>query len=61
MNEEKLQKLLNDKDVTQLELADAVGVSQAFMSMVVRGLKEPSLTVLKRMAEYLDVTVNDLV
>ena len=52
--------LLDDKGVTQAELAESVGVSQPFMSNVVRGYKLPSVAVTKRIAEHLGVSVDEL-
>jgi len=60
MNGKKIKHILIDKNISQLELAQAAGVSQAFMSYVLKGLKEPSLKVIKRMADYLGVTVDEI-
>ena len=58
---EKLKRAMDNKNVTQAELAEAVGVTQAFMSYMVNGLKKPSVDVLKRAAEYLHVSMEDLI
>jgi len=57
---EKLKRAMDNCDVTQAELAEAVGVTQAFMSYMVNGIKKPSIDVLKRVAEYLHVSMEDL-
>ena len=61
MNGKKLKHLLIDKEVSQIELAEACGVSQAFISYVIKGYKAPSVAVLKRMADYLKISVDELI
>lgn len=61
MNTDKLKELLKEKNIQQQELAEAVGVSQPFISYVMRGLKDPSLTQLKRIANFLEVTVDEII
>ena len=58
---EKLKRVLEEKKVTQAELAENVGVSQAFVSYMIKGFKEPSVALLKRIAEYLNVKIDDLI
>ena len=60
INYPKLKQLMDSRSVTQAELADAVGVSEAAISYILRGLKQPSLAVAQRMAEFLGVTVDEL-
>lgn len=57
----KLENVLKAKGVSQAKLAEDVGVSQAFVSYMIKGYKQPSVTLLKRMAEYLDVTADELI
>lgn len=61
INHEKIAELIHDKGLEQKALAEEVGVSEAMMSFIVRGLKEPSLTVLTRIAKALDVPVAELI
>lgn len=44
--------------IQQTNLAEAAGVSQAFISGVVKGVKLPSLAAAKRMAEYLGISID---
>ena len=60
-NHEKIAELIRAKGIEQKALAEEVGVSEAMMSFIVRGLKEPSLTVLTRIAKALDVPVAELI
>ncbi len=61
MNGEKLKALLDEKGIQQAELAENVGVSQAFISYLIKGLKQPSLVLIKRIADYLQVPIDELV
>jgi transcriptional regulator with XRE-family HTH domain len=61
INHEKIAELIHEKGIEQKALAEEVGVSEAMMSFIVRGLKEPSLTVLTRIAKALDVPVAELI
>lgn len=58
---DKLKTLMEEKNVLQEELATAVGVSQTFISYILNGFKTPSLDVAKRIADYLGVTVDELI
>ena len=56
----KLKELIEKRNVSQAKLAEIAGVSQAFISNVLKGYKTPSVAVLKRIADYFDVTVDCL-
>ena len=57
----KLQDILYDRRISQHEIAEVAGVSDAFMSNILSGKKLPSVTVLKRIAKHLNVLMDDLV
>lgn len=61
MNLEKIKNLMSAQKVTQTELASVAGTSQAFISYVMDGTKIPSVAVLKRIADRLGVTMDELV
>lgn len=61
VNQEKIKELLGEKGIEQKALAAQVGISEAMMSFIVNGLKEPSLTVLSRIAKVLGVPVAELI
>lgn len=61
MNLEKIKNLMSAQKVTQAELARVAGTSQAFISFVMDGTKIPSVAVLKRIADRLGVTMDELV
>ena len=50
---EKINKLLKEKDMTQQELADAIGVKQSTVSLWARGKTEPGGEVVKKIFEVL--------
>lgn len=45
-------------DTKQSELADAVGIAQSHISAIERGQKEPSATILLRIAKQYEKTVD---
>lgn len=57
----KLKHLLVDRDVSQKKLSEVTGSSEAYVSQVLSGVKNPSLSFLKKIAEFLDVKLDDLV
>lgn len=57
----RLEALLQVRGMTQLELAARVGVTRAAMSRYVSGDREPRFVTLVRIAEELDVSVEELV
>lgn len=58
---QRLAALLQERGMTQLELAASVGVTRAAMSRYVSGDREPQFVTLVRIAEELDAHVEDLV
>ena len=57
---QRLKALLEERGMTQLELAARVGVTRAAMSRYVSGDREPRFVTLVRIVEELDVRVEDL-
>ena len=64
MLQQKLGKRIGDlrrgKKLTQEQLAEAVGCSVDFISLVERGVNAPSVAGLERFAEVLRVEVKEL-
>ncbi len=48
------------KGLTQKELAQELGMSRSFYGLIETGLREPSMDVAIKMAEYFDTTIEDL-
>ncbi|QCP88118.1 XRE family transcriptional regulator [Cereibacter sphaeroides] len=55
-----LGKVLRARGVTQTKLADAVGLTTGYVSLLVSNNRKPSHEVLLSIADYLGVSVNDL-
>ena len=58
---EKLRVLRNDKDLTQPELAEAMGIEQSYLSKLENDKSLPSNDVLNRILDVFDIEVGDLV
>jgi transcriptional regulator with XRE-family HTH domain len=56
----KIQRILKRRGWTQTKLAEAVDVTRGYMSMLVSGKKVPSLEILERIADALDVDIGAL-
>ena len=56
----KLRKIRRDRDMTQEQLAEAIGVTMAFISRMERGRHGPSFDNLQKLAEVLGVKVEEL-
>ena len=52
---------MEQKGIKKGELAMAIGVSGAFVTYILSGFKTPSVPVLKRMADYLGVSADELI
>ncbi len=56
----QLAKIRKEKKMTQEELAESVGVSRNFISLIESGSRVPSLKVLSAIAKKLDVKITDI-
>jgi transcriptional regulator with XRE-family HTH domain len=56
----RLRKLRRNKDLTQEQLAEVIGVSADFIGQIERGLRSPSFENLQRLSEVLGVRVEEL-
>ncbi len=61
MNVERLKSIMKEKGIKKGELARAIGVSGAFVTYILSGFKTPSVPVLKRMADFLGVSADELI
>lgn len=60
MLNENIKKIRNNRGMTQKELADQVGISGAFMSLIEKGTNKPSEENLSKIAKALRVEIRDL-
>lgn len=58
---DRLARLRKDKDLTQKDLAERVGLNRAQIHRYGKGAAEPSMSALKRLALALGVTTDELV
>ena len=58
---ERLRQLRNDKDLTQPELAEAMGIEQSYLSKLENDKSLPSNDVLNRILDVFGIEVGDLV
>jgi transcriptional regulator with XRE-family HTH domain len=56
----RLKAIRLDRELTQEQFAELVGISVDFLSLIERGINSPSFEVLERMAERLDLRVREL-
>ncbi len=61
MKASKIIGHLRRKNVTAKDLSIAIGVTEAAVSKIIHGFRDPSLEVAKRMADYFGTTIDDLV
>jgi transcriptional regulator with XRE-family HTH domain len=58
----ELQRMRKARQMSQAQLAEAVGVTQGYISHLELGMKKnPSIRVLSKIAKALDVPVEDLI
>lgn len=55
-----VERLLEVRDMSQTQLAEAAEASQATISRIIDGLHLPNAAILVRLAEALDVTIDRL-
>lgn len=58
---DKILKLLrNEKNMSQQELADALGISKSSINMYERGERQPNFEILETIADYFNVDIDFL-
>lgn len=57
----KLKELRKRNGITQLELSEKLGIGQSTIGMYETGIRKPSYEVIKRIADYFNVTVDYLI
>ena len=60
-NVTRIEELMREKNINQVQLSEIAGVSQCFISNMLKGYKSPSVLVLKRIADFFSVTIDELV
>jgi len=60
LNKDKLKSILEDRNITQTKLADGLDLTPPTISAWLNGKKNPDNENLKKICEFLDVSVNDI-
>jgi transcriptional regulator with XRE-family HTH domain len=56
----RLRKIRRNQDLTQAQLAETIGVTMEFVSLLERGQTSPSFETLEKLAKALGVPVSEL-
>jgi transcriptional regulator with XRE-family HTH domain len=56
----KISMFRRYRNLTQTELAKAVGISRGYLAAIEKGRKEPSIRVLSRIAKVLKIELSEL-
>ena len=56
----KLRRLREAQDLNITEFAEKIGASHTMVSLMERGLKQPGISLLQRMADYFGCTTDEL-
>lgn len=57
---DRVRRLRKAKGITQLELAELLGVGRSYLSQIERGKRDPGLRLVKAIADGLKITLPDL-
>ena len=57
---EKIKKFREEKKMTQIEIAEILGLKPATISKYETGILEPNIESLKKLAELFDVSIDEL-
>ncbi len=60
LNNSRLRKIRIDKGFKQIEVCNALGITQAYYSQIERGERTPSLEIFIKLCNVLGITPNDL-
>ncbi|MEW6606897.1 MAG: helix-turn-helix domain-containing protein [bacterium] len=60
MNENKLYQILQKKDITQVSLANQVGVSSNYINLITSGKRRPTLSLAHKIAQVLNCSIEDI-
>ncbi len=58
---QKIKKLREERELTQVELAVIVDISPVYVGFIENGRRRPSLKTLEKIAKVLKVSVRDLI
>ena len=56
----RLKNIRTEKNITQEEIANRIGVTKSFISRVEKGTRDISLSLSSDIADYLDISLDEL-
>ncbi len=56
----RIQKLRQDKDISQVTMAEMIGVSATYVGFIEQGVRNPSIATLDKIARVLRVKMSEL-
>jgi transcriptional regulator with XRE-family HTH domain len=56
---DRVRRLRKSKGITQLELAELLGVGRSYLSQIERGMRDPGLRLIKSIADGLTIPLHD--
>ncbi|HEV2339640.1 MAG TPA: helix-turn-helix transcriptional regulator [Patescibacteria group bacterium] len=56
----KIQQLRQDKDVSQVIMAEKIGITPVYLGFIEQGVRNPSIATLDKIARYLGVKMSEL-
>jgi len=56
----KIQKLRQEKDMSQVEMAERIGITPVYLGFIEQGVRNPSISTLDKIARILKVKMSDL-
>ena len=56
----RLKNISSEKNITQEEIANRIGVTKSFISRVEKGTRDISLSLSSDIADYLDISLDEL-
>jgi len=56
----KIQKLRKEKEISQVDMAERIGVSATYVGFVEQGVRNPSIATLDKIARVLNVRMSEL-
>lgn len=60
MYNERIRDYREDKDLTQEELAKMLGIKREQLSKYERGIQTPSIIIIKKICDVLEIKIDDL-
>ena len=60
MFKEKVKELMNEKNISQRDLANAIKINESAMSRYISGERTPRIDILTKIARFFNVSIDEL-